>query len=66
VTGSGGRDGGPALFDDGQGVSQQTFASFTRPIAPRRFVGNPAMNEFTIKGWKPFDMRDDTYAVCDQ
>ncbi len=31
---------------------------------------NPAMNEFTIKvlegGRKPFDMRDDTYAVCEQ
>ncbi|MGD9791617.1 MAG: TrlF family AAA-like ATPase [Phycisphaerales bacterium] len=31
---------------------------------------NPAMNEFTIKvlegGRKPFDMRDDTYAVCGQ
>lgn len=31
---------------------------------------NPAMNEFTIKvlegGRRPFDMRDDTYAVCEQ
>lgn len=31
---------------------------------------NPVMNDFTIKvlegGRKPFDMRDDTYAVCEQ
>ncbi len=44
---------------DGHRISYKTGA-----------LENPAMNEFTIKvlegGRKPFDMRDDTYAVCDQ
>lgn len=46
-------------ISDGHRISYKTGA-----------LENPAINEFTIKvlegGRKPFDMRDDTYAVCGQ